>query len=221
MGNFNLSRKRVLVFSVMLIVLILVALGVALDYFVAPMQKAGLADYKRQVNSTLSDQEFVEELIGQNLRQRESISRLEGELKDRDIVIGYLMERLNMSTEVEAGPFSRISEEDIKVYSDRIIIYVNKAFPASFSGSKSMYPYIREGIYALEVKPDTQDELKIGDIIGFRSEIFNTTIIHRITEIGEDEEGWYAITKGDNNPAPDPGKVRFGDVVGVLVGLIY
>jgi signal peptidase I len=221
MINYNRDRKRILVVSVLLAVLILICIGIALDYFIVPSQKISLADYKKQVNSTLSDREFIQELINQNLEQRKYIDELQSKLNDREMVIGYLMERLNMSTELVAGPFSRIAKDDILVYQDRIVIYVNKAFPASFSDSRSMYPFIREGVYALEMKPENQGELKVGDIIGFRSESFDTNIIHRIIEIGNDEERWYAITKGDNNPAPDPGKVRFDDVIGVLVGLIY
>jgi hypothetical protein len=221
MINYGAGRKKILVASVLLAILILISPGVALDYFIVPSHTASIAEYKRHVNSTLSDKEFIDDLIKQNLEQKGRIDRLGSELKDRNLVIGYLMDRLNMSTEIEAGPFSRIAEEDILVYQDRIVIYVNKAFPASFSDSRSMYPFIRQGIYALEIKPESYDALKVGDIIGFKSETFNTTIIHRIIETGTDDAGWYCITKGDNNPGPDPGKTRFDDIVGVLVGLIY
>ncbi len=216
-----MNEKLILILSVVLAVLVLVVFGIALDYFLSPYEGLSLADYKKQVNSTLSDQEFVQELINQNIEQKQMIDDLEEERANQEIVIGYLMNRLNISLEVQASPFSRIDREDIRVYSDRIVIYANKAFPASFTESKSMYPFIREGAFALEVKPENSSELKTGDIIGFESKAFNTTIIHRIIEIGEDEQGWYAITKGDNNPALDPGKVRFNEIIGVLVGLIY
>ena len=60
---------------------------------------------------------------------------------------------------------------------------------------------------------------ELGDIIIFEHK--NTRIIHRIVKIGWDTGGWYAHTKGDSNPAEDPFKVRFKDVKGVVVGIIY
>ena len=46
-------------------------------------------------------------------------------------------------------------------------------------------------------------------------------VIHRIAEISNDEQGWYAIVKGDNNEAPDPERVRFEQIKKVLVGVLY
>jgi hypothetical protein len=47
------------------------------------------------------------------------------------------------------------------------------------------------------------------------------SIVHRVIEIGNDEDGWYAITKGDNNPTPDPWKIRFEWVRRITVAVIY
>lgn len=44
--------------------------------------------------------------------------------------------------------------------------------------------------------------------------------MHRVVEIGEDEQGWFAITKGDNNEEVDPGKRRFQDIKRITVGVI-
>jgi signal peptidase I len=175
-----------------------------------------IEDYKKQVNSTLSNREFIAELISQDLVQKQRIDTLETELANQKILASYLASRLNTSLNVEVDPFRQISKDDIKVYNDKVIIYVNKAFTAGFTESESMYPLISENVLALEVMPDNQAGLKVGDIIGYESKAFNTSIIHRIIEIGEDEQGWYAIAKGDNNPAPDPVKVRFEDIQGLL-----
>ena len=215
------DRDLSLTLGVFLALIIIIVLSMVLDSVITPYKSNSLTEYKKYVNSTLSDQAFIEELVNQNLVQRQMINELEEELGNREIIIDYLMNRLNRSFMIETSPFSRIRKEDIKIYNDRIIIYVNKAFGAGFTESTSMFPFIHEDVFALEVKPKSQGELRVGDVIGFESKVFNTTIIHRIVSIGEDEEGWYAITKGDNNPAPDPGKVRFEDIHGVLVGLIY
>jgi len=211
--------------SITIIILVASALILLLEISIfaslLPAKIQGLGEYKKQVNSTLSDKEFIEELIKQNQAQKTQVDELETELANHRLLIDYLSNKLNMSLSVETNPFKRISKEDVKVYNDRVIIYINNAFPASFTESKSMYPFINEDVYALEEKPANSTELKVGDVIGFKSQTFNTSIIHRIIEIGNDENGWYVITKGDNNPAQDPDKVRFEDVEGVLVGLIY
>ncbi|MBN2053261.1 signal peptidase I [Candidatus Woesearchaeota archaeon] len=208
--------------TVILIVSALILfLEISIFVSVLPSKLPELGDYKKQVNSTLSDKEFVEQLISQNIAYKTRIDEIESKLADQELLLGYMSARLNMSLAVETNPFRRISKEDIRVYNDRVIIYVNKAFTACFSDSKSMYPFINEEVYALEVPPEDASKLNIGDVIGYDSKTFNTTIIHRIIEIGEDEGGWFAITKGDNNPVLDPDKVRFEDVKGVLVGLIY
>jgi signal peptidase I len=76
-------------------------------------------------------------------------------------------------------------------------------------------------VFALEVRPKSPSELTVGDIIGYESKAFNMTVVHRIINISTDEQGWYAITKGDTNPSPDPERVRFERITGVLIGLIY
>ena len=38
---------------------------------------------------------------------------------------------------------------------------------------------------------------------------------------GFDNEGWYAITKGDNNVVEDNWKVRFEQIEGIVIGIIY
>jgi len=200
---------------------LILLLEISIFVSLLPSKISNLEEYKRQVNSTSSDKDFIEELINQDSSQRQRINSLEEELANKEIIINYLTQRLNTSLGVEMSPFRKISKEDIKVYNDRVIIYVNKAFTAGFEDSKSMYPFINKDVFALEIRPENKTELKVGDIVGYESKTFNTTIIHRIVEIEEDESGWYVVTKGDNNPASDPDKVRFENIQGVLVGLIY
>ena len=47
------------------------------------------------------------------------------------------------------------------------------------------------------------------------------TIIHRVIDTGRDKEGTYYITKGDNNPVKDSEKVRFNQIKGLLIAIIY
>ena len=42
-----------------------------------------------------------------------------------------------------------------------------------------------------------------------------------IVDIKEDPDGVYFVTKGDNNNAVDPQKVRFSQIKGVVVAVLY
>ncbi len=118
-------------------------------------------------------------------------------------------------------PSDRVSEDRIHVFSDRIVLDIQNASWSVFTPTRSMEPLISEKANGIELKPRTPSELKIGDIISYKSRFTSGLVIHRITDVGYDENGWYAIVKGDNNPEQDPGKVRFDQVNGVLIGIIY
>lgn len=69
------------------------------------------------------------------------------------------------------------------------------------------------------------DSIQVGDIIGFKNKnISNKVIVHRIVFEGEDNEGRFFITKGDNNKYTDEGwfgKVREDDIRYLVVAIIY
>jgi hypothetical protein len=119
------------------------------------------------------------------------------------------------------SPSDIISQEQIKIYQDRIIIEVDSPQWATFTNTKSMAPVFDQGNFALQIVPSSYEQIHPGDIISFTSDYAVGVIIHRVIETGFDEEGWYAITKGDNNPSRDPGKVRFENIKKLLIGIIY
>lgn len=118
-------------------------------------------------------------------------------------------------------PADRVSEDEIHVYSDKVVLDLKDASWASFTPTHSMEPLISEKAHGIEIKPKSPSEMKVGDVISYNSDFTTGLVIHRIIETGFDEQGWYAVVKGDNNAEQDPGKVRFDDVNGVLVGIIY
>jgi hypothetical protein len=120
-----------------------------------------------------------------------------------------------------SSPSDHIPEENIHVFSDRIVIDVEDASWAKFTDTNSMDPFIDAGANSIEIKPESADDVDVGDVISFRTEFADGLIIHRIVEIGEDGEGAYFITQGDNAPGADPGKRRFEDIEGVVVGVVY
>ncbi len=119
------------------------------------------------------------------------------------------------------SPGDWIKEDQIKVYNDKIIVNLKDAEWASFTDTNSMDPVIDEKANAIELIPKSAEDIHVGDIISYKSDYADGTIIHRIIKISSDDKGWYCIVKGDNNQSPDPGKIRFNQIKRVLVAIIY
>jgi len=131
----------------------------------------------------------------------------------------------NMIDQVLTGerpsPSDRIKENQIKVYEDKVVIQINNAKWAGFTDTNSMDPLLDEDSNAIQIIPESEDEILVGDIITYESELMEGLIIHRVIVISEDEQGKYFIAKGDNNPDPDPEKIRFYQIKRILVGILY
>ena len=127
---------------------------------------------------------------------------------------------VNSGRSVEKNsPADHIKENQIKVYGDRIELDVKNAIWSKFTDTNSMDPFLDDGSNGIEIIPSNESQIKIGDIISYESN--DGVIVHRVIAIGNDEEGKHFIVKGDNNPVQDPNKVRFSQIKGILVGIIY
>ena len=124
------------------------------------------------------------------------------------------------STEI-ASPLDRVSEDQILVTNERIVINLKGAEWASFTDTNSMDPVIDSGAHAIEIIPQSEDDIQVGDIVAYESEYAEGSIIHRIVHKAQDELGTYFVLKGDNNPTSDPGKIRFEQIKRVVVAIIY
>jgi len=120
------------------------------------------------------------------------------------------------------SPSDTLKEDDIHVLSDRVEIDIAGAIPVVFTDTNSMDPVIDFGTTALELEVTDPNELQVGDIVSYETQRApGTTVVHRIVEIGEDEEGLYFIFKGDNNPTTDPDKVRPEQLRRKVIGILY
>lgn len=138
------------------------------------------------------------------------------------LVKGDMQNPLSLFATMEVNsPGNWIGEHQIHVYNDRIILDIGDASWARFTDTNSMDPLFDIGSNALEIKPEEASCLKVGDIVSYRSNALGALVIHRIVEINKDEQGVYFVVKGDNNPNKDPEKVRFEQIQGVVVGIIY
>lgn len=118
-------------------------------------------------------------------------------------------------------PSDTVEETQIKVYGNKIILEIPNAQWASYTNTKSMSPVLDIGANGIEIVPESEDELHIGDIVAYEKKWGNIPVIHRIIDIKEDSLGTYYVLKGDNNETIDPVMVRFEQIKYKLIAIIY
>ena len=124
----------------------------------------------------------------------------------------------NNSVFLENVPMDRLNEDNILVYPDKIVLKIEGAGLSNYDSTGSMKPTLDKGVNGIVVKPNSEEDVRVGDIIAFRSK--GHLIVHRVVAKGVDENGAYFETKGDSNNYSD-GKVRFSEIEYVTIGLIY
>lgn len=117
------------------------------------------------------------------------------------------------------SPPDHIRPEQIYIQKDRVVIDLNGTRWAGFADTGSMLPVLSVHANSLEIRPQSTGQIQPCDIISYRSP--DGLIVHRVVETGWDERGWYARTRGDASPVPDPHLVRFQDITGIVVGILY
>lgn len=120
----------------------------------------------------------------------------------------------------QPSPNDWIKQSQIKVNGERVVLDIQGAILTAYANTNSMDPVLDEHTTGLEVKP-IEEKISVGDIISYKPSFIDGVIVHRVIEVGSDEKGTYYIVKGDNNTLTDPERVRFEQVEGVVVGLIY
>lgn len=119
-------------------------------------------------------------------------------------------------------PKDRISEQEIKVYPDSVVIEAPHAVWATFADTGSMEPLLFQGANALQMKPSKQDDIQVGDIISYKPFFLNDTIlIHRVVAIEGTGENWRAYAQGDANPFQDPEPITFDQIERVTFAVVY
>jgi len=132
-----------------------------------------------------------------------------------------IVEEKKLNGEEKPSPADRIKEDDVNVFSNSVRIDIKNAKWREFIDSNSMDPLIDEGTTTIEIKPRYANEIKVGDIVAYDVDGYDYAFVHRVVEIGKDVNGVYFITKGDNYHKEDPNKLRFSDIEGVVVGILY
>lgn len=116
------------------------------------------------------------------------------------------------------SPGDFIKEENIYADNEKVIIYLEKPILSRYNNSGSMLPTLNEFSNGVSFKPNSLDEVNVGDVVSFEQD--GISIIHRVVEKNVDEKGVYFITRGDNNNVDDE-KIRYEDIDSVIVAIIY
>lgn len=125
--------------------------------------------------------------------------------------------------ELETGipsPTDRIKLDNIKANDSVVLVQIGNSYLSEFTDTDSMLPTLDSGAIGIEIIPRNESEIYEGDIISY-SISDGSIIIHRVVQIGNDSEGWFAVTKGDSVPFVDKEYVRFSQIRGILVGILY
>lgn len=137
-----------------------------------------------------------------------------------------------VSTELKAKPYGllnsekyspkdRIKDKQLIVYDSMVVLNVSNVEWSQYTDTNSMDPVLDETANGLTIKPETEEDISIGDVVSYSPSWTQGILPHRVIDIGKDEHGRYYIVKGDNSEIADPEKVRFDQIEGVLIGVIY
>ena len=131
---------------------------------------------------------------------------------------GETRQAFSVTGDSVSSPSDHITMDDLHVFPDKVVIDMKNVIWARVKDTHSMEPLLNENSITLEVAPESAADIEVGDVISYEKE--GIVIIHRVVELGNDGS-WFAITKGDNNKEEDKEKVRFSQVKGILVGILY
>lgn len=122
----------------------------------------------------------------------------------------------------QPSPHDWVSMDDIHVESSRFWVSAPAGYQLEWNmlaNTNSMDPTMDETANAVQIIPKSRSDIHIGDVISYETDF--GIIIHRVVAIGNDSQGWYAVTQGDNISFPDPEKVRFPQIRRIVIAIIY
>ncbi len=131
---------------------------------------------------------------------------------------GIIESPFSLTGKAVSSPSNFIEKDRILVYPEKVIINIAGATLSSYENTGSMEPTLDSNSNGIRVKPESAQEIEIGDIVSFRKN--GILIVHRVIEKGIDSQGVYFVTKGDNNNFKD-GKIRFSEIEYLTIGIVY
>jgi signal peptidase len=114
----------------------------------------------------------------------------------------------------------KVDLKEIATYIVIILVGIVVAQHMNVVVSGSMEPVMYRGDIVIVDQNPTN--VQVGDIVVYHATWFNEPVIHRVIKKYKTTNGsTYLITKGDNNPTPDPAPALFPDQVISKVVTLY
>jgi len=85
------------------------------------------------------------------------------------------------------SPKDRVTESNVHVFADSVILDIKKPKWRKYIDSNSMDPLIDEGTTTIEIKPETEKDIQVGDIIAYNNDGAEYALVHRVVAIESDE----------------------------------
>lgn len=199
------------VLSIIIILILIVVIAQSTNEITTLREKSSRAN-ELAVQVERQNRDLVEAVV----MLREEVLHLHEQLADAQ------METLvckNQGTATTIPPRIRVPLSSFLIDQNTVRIDVKNVIAGIVAPTGSMEPILGTNTTVLEIIPGNPSDIFPGDIIIY--ELDGHRIIHRVISVGWDIQGWYAVTKGDNNSAPDPSPVRFPQVKGLVVAIIY
>ena len=139
-------------------------------------------------------------------------------------VVEQAQERISIFADAPdvPGPADVLLDNDVHVLPNKVEILQAGIIPAVFEDTNSMAPVLDTQTLALELTITDPSQVQVGDIVSYETPLApGAFIVHRVVEIGTDDDGWYAVMKGDNLQTTDPGKVREDQLRRKVIGSLY
>jgi len=149
------------------------------------------------------------------------IYSLLGETVDLRVIEEKPSNPVTLSGVEQYSPYDWIKEDQILVYPSHVEVRVKNTAWSKFKDTNSMDPVFDLNSNGILITPKKINDIHVGDIISYISTYNSQRIVHRVIEIGTDEQGVYFIAKGDNNLYNDPGRIRFEQIKAVTIGILY
>ncbi len=121
------------------------------------------------------------------------------------------------------APSVKVTTKNLLIEGDRLILEYPCLSLVQIGGGDSMVPISAVGHLYIVTTCFELDDIQVGDIVVFKFEridLGKVTVLHQVVELGSDEVGWYAVTRGTNVMTPDL-PIREEDLKYIGIGVLW
>jgi len=130
---------------------------------------------------------------------------------------------LQQSGKERSSPNDWVKPESIKYDAERGVLTIESLLLGvsicNVANTGSMDGLMDYGHNVILIDHFDIDRLSVGDIVAFQ--VYTNLVLHRIVKIGDDNQGRYYRTRGDNCIDDDPYILRDEHIKQLCIGIIY